>query len=67
MRPIAILPYSNHYLKDAMQERRQWPYSMVVQSIPPGQFTVVDTKTVLDKLLCLQEGAVHKYGPSGFR
>ena len=40
---------------------------MVVQSLPPGQFTVVDTKTVVDKLLCLQEGAVCRYGPGGFR
>ena len=30
---------------------------------------MVDTKTVVDKLLCLQEGAVHvhRYGPGGFR
>ena len=40
---------------------------MVVQSLPPGQFTVVDTKTVVDKLMCLQEGAVHRYGPGGYR
>ena len=40
--------------------------NMVVQSLPPGQFTVVDTKTVLDKLLCLQDCAVHRYGPGGF-
>ena len=39
---------------------------MVVQSLPPGQFTVVDTKTVMDKLLCLQEGAVPRYRPGGF-
>ena len=41
--------------------------NMVVQSLPPGQFTVVDTRTVLDKLLSIQEGAVHRYGPGGFR
>ena len=32
---------------------------------------MVDTKTVLDKLLCIQEGAVHRIiiwrGPGGFR
>ena len=38
---------------------------MVVQSLPPGQFTVVDTRTVPNKLMCIQEGAVHKYGPGG--
>ena len=41
--------------------------NMVVQSLPPGQFTVVDTKDVLNKLMCIQEGAVQKYGPGNFR
>ena len=41
--------------------------NMAAQSIPPGQFTVVDTKTVLGKLLCLQEGAIHIYGLGVFR
>ena len=40
---------------------------MVVQSLSPGQFTVVGTLTVLNKLMCIQEGAVHRYGPGGFR
>ena len=41
--------------------------NMVVQALPRGQFTVVDTKTVLDKLQYLQEGAVDRYRPGGFR
>ena len=41
--------------------------NMVVQSLPPGQFTVVDTRAVLNKLMCIQEGAVQKYGPGNFR
>ena len=40
---------------------------MVVQSLPPGQFTAVDTRTVLNKPICIQEGAVQKYRPGGFR
>ena len=43
---------------------------MVVQSLPPGRFTVVDTRTVLNKMMCILEGAVtavHRYGPDGFR
>ena len=40
---------------------------MVVQSLPPGQFTVVDTRAVLNKLMCMQKGAVQKYGPGNFR
>ena len=42
--------------------------AMGVQTLPPGQCTVVNTRTVLDELLCIQEGAVeHRYGPGGFR
>ena len=40
---------------------------MVVQSIPPGQFIVTNTVAVLDKLELIQEGAVARYGPGGFR
>ena len=40
---------------------------MVVQSIPPGQFTVTNPVAVLDKLELIQEGAVARYGPGGFR
>ena len=64
MRPI--LPYSNRF--------RRIPYkkggsglNMVVQSLPPGQFTVTNTVAVLDKLELIQEGAVARYGPIGFR
>ena len=35
---------------------------MVVQSLPPEQFTVTNTAAVLDKLECIQEGAVARYG-----
>ena len=48
--------------------------NMVVQSLPPGQstvHTVVDTRTALNMLMynniCIHEGAVHRYGPCGFR
>ena len=40
---------------------------MVVQSLPPGQYTVANTAAVLDKLECIQEGAVARYGPGGCR
>ena len=40
---------------------------MVVQSLPPAQFTVTNTVAVLDKLELIQEGAVARYGPGGFR
>ena len=40
---------------------------MVVQSLPPGQFTVTNTEAVLDKLELIQEGAVARYGPGIFR
>ena len=40
---------------------------MVVQSLPPGQFTVTNTVAVLNKLELIQEGAVARYGPGGFR
>ena len=40
---------------------------MVVQSLPPGQFTVTNTEAVLDKLEPIQEGDVARYGPGGFR
>ena len=39
---------------------------MVVQTLPPGQFTVTNTVAVLDKLELMQEGAVAHYGPCGF-
>ena len=41
---------------------------MVVQSLPPAQFTVVDARTILNNLadMCIQEGAVHRYGPGVF-
>ena len=60
--PTLLKPLPSHTLPERWQG-----LNMVVQSLPPGQFTVVDTKTVVDKLLCLQEGAVHRYGPGGFR
>ena len=40
---------------------------MVVQSLPPEQFTVTNTVAVIDKLECTQEGAAAHYGPGGFR
>ena len=40
--------------------------NMVVQSLPPGQFIVIDTNNVLHELMCIQEGAVHRYVPGGF-
>ena len=40
---------------------------MVVQSLPPGQLTVTNTVAVLDKLELIQECAVARYGPGGFR
>ena len=40
---------------------------MVVQSLPPGQFTVTDTVAVLYNLECIQEGVDAHYGPGGFR
>ena len=40
---------------------------MVVQSLPPEQFTVTNTMAVIDKLECIQEGTVARYGPGGFR
>ena len=40
---------------------------MVVQSLPPGQFTVTDTVAVLDKLELIPEGVVACYGPGDFR
>ena len=60
-----ILPYSNHYLRIPYKKGGSG-LNLVVQSLPSGQFTVVDTKTVLEKLLCLHEDAVHRYGPGGF-
>ena len=38
----------------------------MVQSLPPGQFTVTNTAAVLDKLELIQEGAVARYGPGDF-
>ena len=40
---------------------------MVVQSLPPGQFTLTNTLAVLDMFELIQEGAVACYGPSGCR
>ena len=40
---------------------------MVVQSLPPGQFTVAAARTVRNKLMCIHAGAVHRYGLGGFR
>ena len=64
MRPI--LPYSNHFLRIPYQKGGSG-LNMVVQSLPPGQFTVTNTVAVLDKLELIQEGAVARYGPAGFR
>ena len=41
--------------------------NMVVQSLPPEQFTVTTTVAALDKLEYIQEGAVARYGPVDFR
>ena len=38
---------------------------MVVQSLPPEQFTVTNTVAVLDKLEFIHEGNVACYGPGG--
>ena len=40
--------------------------NMVVRSLPPEQFTVTNTVTVLDKLELIQEGDVARYGPGAF-
>ena len=64
MRPI--LPYSNHFLRIPYQKGGSG-LNMVVQSLPPGQFTVTNIVAVLDKLELIQEGAVARYGPAGFR
>ena len=55
MRPI--LPYSNHFLRIPYQKGGSG-LNMVVQSLPPGQFTVTNTVAVLDKLELIQEGDV---------
>ena len=64
MRPI--LPYSNHFLRIPYKKGGSG-LNMVVQSLPPGQFTVTNTVAVLNKLELIQEGAVARYGPGGFR
>ena len=64
MRPI--LPYSNHFLRIPFKKGGSGLNS-VVQSLPPGQFTVTNTVAVLDKLELIQEVAVARYGPGGFR
>ena len=66
MRPI--LPYSNHYLHIPYTKGGSGlNVNMVVQSLPPEQFTVTNTVAVLDKLELIQEGGVARYGPGGFR
>ena len=40
---------------------------MMVQSLPPGQFTVTNTVDVLDKLERMHEGSVARFGPGGVR
>ena len=62
---------TNLTLLEPLQERLSYKkgdsgLNMVVQSLPLEQFTVVDTQTVLNKLMCIQEGAFHRYGPGGF-
>ena len=63
-----ILPYSNHYLRIPCK-KGGFGLNVVVQSLPPEQFTVTVTNTVavIDKLECTQEGAAAHYGPGGFR
>ena len=61
-----ILPYSNHFLRIPYKKGGSG-LNMVVQSLPPEQFTVTNTVAVLDKLELIQEGAVARYGPGGFR
>ena len=63
--PTLLKPLS--YTLHTLTERWQWTQlNMVVQSLPPGQFTVANTVAVLDKLELMQEGAVVCYGPGGF-
>ena len=64
MRPI--LPFSNHHLHNIPYQKRGSKLGMVVQSLPPGQFTLTNTVAVLGKLECIQEGAVARHGPGGF-
>ena len=64
MRPI--LPYSNHFLRIPYKKGGSG-LNMVVQSLPPEQFTVTTTVSVLHKLELIQEAAVARYGPGGFR
>ena len=40
---------------------------MAVQSLPPEQFTVDGTVSVLDTLECIHEGDVVHYGLTGYR
>ena len=60
MQPILL--YSNHYLCIPSNKSGSG-LNTVVQSLPPGQFTVTITAAVLDKLEFIQEGAVACYGP----
>ena len=61
---IILLPYSNHIFRIPFKEGGSG-LNNVIQSLPPGQFTVANTADVLDKLQVIQEGAVACYGPGG--
>ena len=55
---VTHLTLLNPLSVNAIQERRQWPKYGGAIPIPPGQFTVVDTVTVLNKRVCIQKAAI---------
>ena len=61
--PTLLQPLPSHTL----QKRWQWTQYGGSIPTPPGQFIVTDTVAVLNKLELIQEGAVARYGPGGFR
>ena len=62
----ASLSYSNHFICIPFKKGGSG-LNNVIKCLPPGQLTVTNTVAILDKLELIQEGAVARYGPGGFR